>query len=340
MGPFSASAVGVQYGDRNFGGGGEAGDFLSPAETQSSAAFAFVEAPLGGRAHLQAAARVEHVSVDGTPASKVSTSVDFAPVSGSIGALLEISDAVKIGLTLSSAARAPGQVELFARGPHDGPATFETGNPGLDIERANSLEATLRLHQKRFRLEGALWGARFSKYIFGNLTGNLCDDSGDCANPPGGGLKQLFYQQGDANFRGAEGHATYDLTTAPIGTLRAVALADYVRAKFTGGGDVPRIQPYRAGGGLNWTSQLLDAGFMMLYVGRQEHVPVGDTATAAYVSLDAQAAWRPFTQHDGFEIALVGHNLTDDTQRNAVALNRDVVEQPGRDVRVVLRQTF
>ena len=33
-------------------------------------------------------------------------------------------------------------------------------------------------------------------------------------------------------------------------------------------------------------------------------------------------------------------NLTDDTQRNAVALNRDEVELPGRDVRVVLRQSF
>jgi len=40
---------------------------------------------LGDRLHVQAAARVEHVSADGTPISNIPTSVDFTPVSGSIG---------------------------------------------------------------------------------------------------------------------------------------------------------------------------------------------------------------------------------------------------------------
>ena len=74
-------------------------------------------------------------------------------------------------------------------------------------------------------------------------------------------------------------------------------------------------------------------------MGAQKDVPAGDTATDGYVALDAHAALRPF-QSRKFEIALIGHNLTDDVQRNAVSLNRDLVEMPGRDVRVVLRQSF
>lgn len=339
FGPFSAAAVGVQYGDRRFSGGGEAGDFLSPTHTQTEAAFAFAEAPLGDHAHLQAAARVEHTTVNGTPSSDVPTSVAFTPVSGSVGVLLDLSDAWKLGFTASSAARAPGQVELFARGPHDGPATFETGDPSLDIERANSLEATLRYRHGGVRFEGALWAARFSNYIFGDVTGVLCDDGGCPA--VGGDLKQLFYEQQDATFYGAEGQATIDLVSQPSGTLQFVALADYVRAEFAdNGGDVPRIQPYRVGAGLNWLSGPLDAGAMLVYVGPQDHVPAGDTTTDSYVSLDANIAWRPFHENSGLEFALVGHNLTDDVQRNAVALNRDVVELPGRAVRVVLRQSF
>jgi iron complex outermembrane receptor protein len=338
MGPLSASAIGVQYGDRRFEVNGD--DFLLPTHTQTQAAFAFTEMPLGARVHVQAAARVEHVSVDGTPASDIPTSVEFTPVSGSVGVLFDVTDALKLGVTLSSAARAPGQVELFARGPHDGPGTFETGDPNLSIERANSIEATLRYHNDGFRFEGSLWDARFSNYVFGFLTGNLCDDSGDCTNPPSGELKQLFYEQQDANFWGAEGRVTLDLMSSPSGTLQGVALADYVRAQFSsGGGDVPRIQPYRVGAGLNWLSPNVDAGVMLVYVGPQDHVPAGDTTTDGYVELDAQAAWRPIALH-GVEIALVGHNLTDDVQRNAVALNRDVVELPGRDVRLVLRQSF
>ena len=37
---------------------------------------------------------------------------------------------------------------------------------------------------------------------------------------------------------------------------------------------------------------------------------------------------------------LVGRNLTDTTQRNAIALNKDEVTLPGRDVRLLLRAAF
>jgi iron complex outermembrane receptor protein len=341
LGPLTASAIGIQLSNRDYSAGGDAGDFVLPSVTRTGALFAFTEAPLGGSAHLQAAVRVERARVEGTPASDVHTSLDFTPVSGSLGVLFDLNDAVKLGLTLTSAARAPNLVELFARGPHDGPGTFETGDPKLDTERANSLEATMRVRQDRFRFEGALWGALFSKYIFGHLTGRTCEGDGTCFADDTHELRELFYEQQDAHFWGVEGRGTYDLTRQPAGTLQAVVLADYVRAQFAnGGGDVPRIQPYRIGGGFNWNSDPLNAGIVLLYVGKQDHVPVGDSTTDSYISLDAQVGWRPFSAQKGFEVALIGHNLTDDKQHNAVALNRDVVELPGRDVRLVLRQSF
>jgi iron complex outermembrane recepter protein len=341
MGPFSNAAVGVDYSGRHFAAGGEGGDYLSPTYTRSGALFAFTESHPGDGVQVQAAARVERNLVDGTPGSGIATSRDYTPVSGSVGALFDVAPYTKFGLTLSSAGRAPGQVELFAHGPHDGPGTFETGDPDLKIERANSFEATLRYRPDRLDFEGALWDARFSNYIFGDLTGNLCDSDGDCTSPPDADLKELNYEQRDANFWGAEAHAVYDLARMPAGTVQAVGLADYVRAKFSdNGGDVPRIQPYRIGGGLNWTSGAFDAGFLALFVGAQKHVPAGESTTDSYWNLDAQTAWRPLGADGGFEVALVGHNLTDEVQRNAVSLNRDVVELPGRDVRIVLRQSF
>src|SRR4029077_7386949 len=95
---------------------------------------------------FQVGARVEQVDVKGTPASLVPTSVSFTPVSGSLGVLYDVTPVVTLALTASTAARAPNVVELFAHGPHDGPGTFETGNPKLGIERANSLEANVRVH--------------------------------------------------------------------------------------------------------------------------------------------------------------------------------------------------
>jgi iron complex outermembrane receptor protein len=340
LGLLASSALGVQVQDRGFSARGEGADYLAPTKTQSGAAFLFTETPLGAKTNLQGAVRLERTTIDGVPASGRATTRRFAPLSASLGAVMDVTDALRLGLTFASAARAPAQTELFARGPHDGPQTFETGDPGLGIERSNSLEATIRYRKDRLDFDGALWGARFSDYIYGALTGALCDETGDCTNPPGGDLKPLFYSARDAEFQGAEAKAKYDLIENAAGALQFTALADLTRATFADGASVPRIQPWRAGGGLTWTGDAFDAGFLLLHIGKQDRVPAGDTITPGYESLSAQATWRPIPANHAFEIALVGRNLTDSIQRDAVALNRADVIAPGRDIRIVLRAAF
>ncbi len=77
------------------------------------------------------------------------------------------------------------------------------------------------------------------------------------------------------------------------------------------------------------------------YSGRQSDVAdIAETPTKSFVNLDAQIAVRPFDAYPGIEFALIGKNLTNTVQRNAVALNKDEVIMPGRDVRLVLRAAF
>ena len=340
-GPLSASALGVQFQDRKFSALGEGADYLLPTHTQSVAGFAFVEAPLGPL-QFQGAARVEHVRIDGTPATGIETRANYTPISVSAGFTYEVSDALRLGLTAASAARAPAQTELFARGPHDGPATFETGDPDLKIERANSLEATARYKLgSSGRIEASVWGARFDNYIYGALTGRLCDEDGVCEAGGDGELKELNYGQRDAKFWGVEAKAFVPLTSLGGGQLSGQVLGDYVRAKFSGGGgDVPRIQPGRFGGGLDWDNGIIDTSFLVLAVSSQDHVGVADLATDGYTSVDAQVRWKPFKAKPGIALMLVGHNLADETIRNATALNKDAVVMPGRDVRLVLSAKF
>jgi len=340
LGPLSAAALGLQVQHKDFSGLGEGGDYLFPTTTKSVAGFAFAEAPLGSQFKLQMGARVERVDVDGTPASDVPTERGFTPVSGSVGIVFDASDVVKLGLTVASAGRAPAQTELYARGPHDGPATFETGDPNLKLERANSVEGTLRYRTSLFEFEGAAWGAKFSNYIYGRLTGNMCDEDGNCAVGSGEELKELLYEQRDATFFGLEGKATATVYRATMGTIDAIVLADYVRAKFGGGLDVPRMPPYHVGGGFGWNSDKFDASFMLKYAGAQNKVAFAETPTKGYASLDAQIGWRPFATHPDVELSVIGHNLTDRIQRNAVALNKDDIVLPGRDVRFVVRAGF
>lgn len=337
IGPFASAALGAHVQHKNFSALGEGADYLSPATTLSAAGFAFAETGITSALRLQLGARVERVSVDGTPASNIAVSRSFTPISGSAGLVFDAADNVTLGLTTTSAARAPSQPELFARGPHHGPGTFENGNPNLRLERANSLEATLRWHASGVAFEGAAWAAKFNNYIYGRLTGVMCDDDGVCG--AGGDLREMVFEQKGATFRGLEGKATATLYQTPKGTIAAQVLADVVRATFRGAGDVPRIPPYHVGGGLAWNSERFDTSFTVKYTGAQNHFGVFETPTKGFASVDAQVAWRPLKDSD-VELSLVGHNLTDRVQRNAISLNKDTVVLPGRDLRVVLRAAF
>lgn len=338
LGPLRNTAVGVEIQHREFSAIGEDSSYLFPTTLQSEAGYLFTELPIGTNFRLQASGRVEHIHIDGTPASDLFTTVDFTPVSGAIGALFDAGKSVKLGLTFSSTGRAPAMTELFARGGHDGPDTFETGDPNLRIERANSLEGTLRLRMDRLRFDGSIYSTWFNNYIYGQLTGRTCDDDGICIDgPDGGDLKELNYRQQGAHFWGLEGEASYQLLKIANGGLEAKVLGDYTRATLDDGSNVPRIPPYRIGGGLSWTSTSVDAGILILHSGRQDDFGTFDTPTPGYNQLNAQIAWRPFPQHPGIELAVVGKNLTNDVQRDAAALNRDVVVLPGRNIRLVLK---
>jgi iron complex outermembrane receptor protein len=341
VGPFSGAALGVQAQRKSFSALGGGADYLLPTVTRSEAVFAFAEAPLADTVRLQTGARVEQVNIDGTPVSDEAVSRRFTPTSASAGLVFDLSKIVRVGVTLSSAARAPAQTELFSRGPHDGPGTFEIGAPDLKVERANSLEGTLRLRTDNVRFEGSVWGAKFDNYIFGQLTGRTCDEEGACVEDDSQELRELNYSQFGAKFWGAEGKTTVGLMQNSRGKLQAQFLADYVRARLDdGAGNVPRMPPYHVGAGLSWEGVNLDGGVLVKYAGEQTDTATAETRTAGFTSIDAQLGWRPLSANPDFEVVLVGHNLTDSTQRNSVALNKDEVILPGRDVRLMVRAAF
>ena len=341
VGPFSSAAIGGQLQNRKFSALGEGRNYLKPTKTKTAAGFGFAESKLSETLTLQLGARVERVDVEGTPLSDQKTSHSFTPISGSIGLLFQASDIVTLGLNLSSTARAPAQTELFARGAHDGPATYETGDPDLGMERANSIEGTLRLRQDKARFDAAVWVSSFNDYIYGRITGNTCNEDGICAPGDAEALRELLYEQHNAMFYGAEAKSVITLSQTEAGDLNMELLADYVRATFdNGGGDVPRIPPYHIGGGLTWENDSFNAGFLLKYSAKQNNVPDTETTTKDFTSLEAHVSWRPMPSYPGFELTLIGHNLTDSKQRNAVALNKDEVILPGRDIRLAAHWDF
>jgi iron complex outermembrane receptor protein len=334
----SESALGAQAQQRNFSALGEGQAYLAPTRTRAQALFGFAESELSASLRLQFGARVERVTVDGTPASDVAVSRGFTPVSLSAGLVFDADDVWRAGLALTSAARAPAQTELFARGTHEATATYELGQPSLRQERANSAELSLRWRGGRVHADGAIWVTDFRNYIHGEFTGRSCNEDGDCEAGAGEELAELVYVQRGALFRGAEGHAEIELLQYAGGDLHLDLLADIVRARLAGdAGNVPRIPPWRAGAGLVWQGASLDASVHVKYSARQKRVGAQETPTRGFTNVDVRLGWRPWIQHPQLELALVGHNLTDSLQRNAVSLNKDEVVLPGRDIRLVFR---
>jgi len=341
MGFLSETALGVQVQRKDFSALGEGEEYLAPARTDTMALFAFAESRLGEHLRLQAGARIEDVQVDGIPADDVPVSRSFTPVSASAGLVFEPAQQWRIGLSLSSAARAPAQTELYARGVHEATTTWEIGAAGLGQERATSAELSLRWRQDRVHADASVWVSDFRNYIYGELTGRTCSEEGDCVDGDGEELTELLYTQRGARFQGAEGHAEIELLQHALGDLHLNLMADVVRAKLDGGaGNVPRIPPFRLGGGLSWHGERFDASMFIRYSGQQDSTAANETTTGSFTHLDAQFAWRPLLSNPQIELALVGRNLTDSRQRNAVALNKDEVMLPGRDLRLVVRAHF
>jgi iron complex outermembrane recepter protein len=339
MGPLDGAALGAQAQDRDFSALGEGNDYLLPTRTRSHALFAFAELPFSKSVRMQGGARVERVTLDGTAPSGDAAAPAFTPASGSLGVVWDAAEKLRFGLTLTSAARAPAQTELFAHGAHDGPGTYETGDPSLGLERANSAEVSLRWQRPDSEFHASLWAVQFSHFIYGRLTGLTCDDAGTCG-PSGGDLRQLQYMQGDASFKGLELHWERQVAAGGYGALEFQAMGDLVRATLDAGGNVPRIPPWHAGAGLHWEHGAFDAGAFLKYSGAQDQPGEGDTPTAGFAALDAHLGWRPLATHPGLELTLIGRNLTDSVQRNAAALNKDAVVGPGRELRLVLRASL
>ena len=337
IGPVTNTALGAEYQHRDFSALGDGADYLQPATSRNIAGYGFAEVELSKRVHVEGSVRAERVQVTGSPASGLFTAREYTPVSGAIGALFEPAEGIKLGLTASTTARAPALTELFARGSHDGPQTYETGDPDLVPERARAIELSLRVNQGPFEFDGSVYSTTFDNYVYGDLTGQSCEGDGTCVAGPGLPYREVFYRQQGAHFRGLEGEARLDLIKTGSVLLRARLMGDYTRATLDDGSNVPRIAPWRIGGGIDYTSSQFDAGFSYTRFARQDRFGLFDTPTEAYDALSLHVAWRPFPQHPGIELGLTGQNLTNAVQRHATSFNKDLVIAPGRSIRVTLR---
>lgn len=345
-------AAGVQLGRRKVAGVAvdEPVDALiDPARTRNVAAFLFEELQVSRPLRLQAAARIEQTTVDGTGLADFTDPLSpdlfagertFKPFSASLGLLYELPLGVVARLTGQHVERSPEAGELFSKGVHEATGTFEIGNPFLEEEKANTIELGFKRAQGRFRFDTSAYYTEFDGFIFKNRTGVLCNDTlASCGDPASDELHQVLFGQLDARFYGAELAAQYDIAPIGRGVWGIDGQYDFVRATFDGDGNVPRIPPHRLGAGIYYRDANWFGRVAALHAFSQDEIGEFETETSGYTLLNAELSYTFRADAQGgvvpeWTIGLKGDNLLDDDVRNHVSFKKDEVLLPGRSVRL------
>ena len=347
-----SGAVGGHFQYRKFKAGGEAAEFLSPTKTTTGAVYFYEERSLTDLFDLEAGFRIEHVRVDGVDINGLSRDLRFTPMSGSIGLVTNPADWLTIGMGASVSQRAPSQVELLARGPHEATATFERGDSTLDEETSYTGEIRIELTPERGRIEWAGFVTQYDDYIFAGATGGIVNEDGDPVGMGDDPLTELAYGNRDALFWGFEVAGEYDVYELDLGgmsgTIGLDGRFDLVRARFdsrSAGGtqNLPRITPIRWGAGIFFKGDATDARIGFVRTEAQDRNDAFETSTDSFTYLNASLS-HEFHFGDESDIPLnlsiVARNLADVRGRNHLSFTKDEVILPGRSIRFGARVRF
>jgi iron complex outermembrane recepter protein len=322
---------------------------IDPAAHQRYlAGFILEELQVAPRLRLQAAARLELNTAEGTgvddplgAANVIEASRSYRPLSGSVGALYELPLGIVARVTGQHTERAPDAAELFSKGVHEATGTFEIGDPGLRLETARTVEFGLKRSRGSLRFDASVYHTSYEGFIFKSFTGRQCDETlASCGG--GSELDEAVFTQRDARFTGAELAAQLDIGRVWNGIWGIEGQYDFVRAAFDDGVNVPRIPPHRIGGGLYYRATDWRARVYMLHAFDQNAISIidpKDTPTSGYTLLNAEIARTWQLERSGalvpeLTVGLRGENLLDDDVRNHVSPSKDEVLQPGRTIRL------
>lgn len=318
-----SAAYGVQLRNRDFAAVGEEA-FVPPTETQQIGIYTFHEKEIGNF-HLEGAARYENTQQEN---SVTNEDIDFNLISVSAGGDVHLTDAVRIGGTVFRTERAPTTEELFSNGPHLATEQFELGDATLGKETATGVELAFRHREDGHYLTVNAFYTDYSDYIFETETGEEED-----------GLPVFQFTGEDASFKGFEVQGGMDLAEFGSFTLKADALAEYVRAK-TDSGDLPRIPPLSVLTGIEADSERFNFRAELDYAAEQNKVETFEIPTDDYALVNLFATWRAPTGSQDVRLSLSVLNLLDDDARQHTSFLKDVVPLPGRNVRFSIASSF
>ena len=243
----------------------------------------------------------------------------FTGVSAAVGLHADLGRGGAFVVNFSHSYRAPALEELYNFGPHAGNRAFEIGNPGLDAERGNGIDLSLRRGTGRIRSEFNFFHYGFENFVFPFATGEEVDE-----------LLEIHYEQRKARYTGAEANLDVGLNRH----LRLNFGMDYVDAKDPETGTyLPRIPPLRGRIGLNLRAKRLRVTPELILASEQSRTYINETTTAGYSVLNLRASYTYAQRHVLHRFSVDVFNAGDRLYRNHSSFIKDLAPEIGRGVR-------
>ncbi len=179
----------------------EGTEYLIPAYNLFDiGAFATASKSLSDQIHLSGGLRYDtrhlrsHSLTDDGEERFTSFSRDFHGLTGSIGAIYNVSDRLDLKLNVSRGFRAPNLSELGSNGEHEGTLRYELGNQQLKEESSWQVDAGMDYTSEYLSLQLSLFANRIDNYIFIEKLDDVVID----------GVPAYQYKAGEARIMGGE----------------------------------------------------------------------------------------------------------------------------------------
>jgi len=355
-----SGVVGVQFQNTDFQALGDEA-FIPKTNTDTKAVYVYEELPMDAL-KLSVGGRLEHAKLrsegggpddpnnPGTPRFGSAQTKSFDPLSAAFGALYALDQHWSLAGNLAHTERAPSYNELFANGPHFATGQYEVGNPDLDKEKSNGIDAQIRWKTDKHSFSFGAFYTKFNNFLSIENTGRsrgadgeinpvdadndgIADVSGEEIVPEAQitGVRAVFKGfESEAKFRVYENHGDLDLK------LRG----DYVRATNSDTGQpLPRIAPLKLGAGLNYQLNRFGARLDVLHAFNQNRTDTFELPTDGYTSVNAMLTYViPAAFH--LEAFAKANNLLDEDIRDHSSILKDIAPMGGRSILVGMRGDF
>lgn len=336
--PFGAftGVFGLQHSDTTFSAKGVEA-FLPTVDTRSTGVFLVEHVEINPQWHLELGGRHEWLVHQPRDDARNRPKFDDTASSFSGAAIWSFRPdmSLTLSLSLSRSQRLPHAQELYARGIHMATNTYECGllpnaltcggaanDAGYGKETSKNAELMLRKTEGPLTFSLGALANNVENYIFARILDQYES------------FRLIKYTQAEVEFRGLEAELKYQFTDA----LSATVFGDRTRAKFTDGGDVPRIPAARFGGRANLVLGQFDGELELYRVNKQSHIADYEFESPSYDMLNATLSYTLLS--GSTRVFLRGNNLLNETIWNHSSFLASTVPLPGRNFSVGLSYNF